>query len=95
MDELTRAKQQYFMLMRLVNNDHQLSFVVSGGKLFALIGRNKKILLCEENNRRWQIGTITEFIELEEFLAKFINNQKTIDDKLTEKIRLALFGHSS
>lgn len=95
MNELARAKQQYFKLMRLVNKDHELSFVVSNDKLFAVIGLHQKVILCESLQRRWVSVKITEFWDLEEFLAKFMNKQKLIDDKLTEKIRLALFGHSS
>lgn len=95
MDELARAKQQYFRLMRLVNKGRELSFVASDDKLFAVIGTNQRVLLCEYKERDWVSVQITEFWELEEFLETFMNNQKTIDDKLTEKIRLALFGHSS
>lgn len=95
MNELARAKQQYFKLMRLVNKGHELSFVVMNDKLFAVISPHQRILLCASKNGNWTAVKITEFWELEEFLEKFMNNKEAVDHKLTEKIRLALFGHSS
>lgn len=91
MDELTLAKQQYFKLMRLVTKGHELSFLVNNDKLFALVGINQRLLLCESTQGEWSAANITEFWELENFM----NTQKTIDNMLTEKIRLALFGYSS
>lgn len=95
MDELARAKQQYFKLMRLVSKNNELHFLVSGEKLFAVIGLKQRVLLCEIERDSWKPGNVTDLFDLEEFLAKFLNHQKIKDDKLTDKIRLALFGHSS
>lgn len=93
MSELARAKQQYFKLMRLVNKNHELTFEVNNDKLFAVIGLNQRILLCEKQ-AHWMAVYATQLFELEDFLAKFMNKQKIINEKLTEQIRLALFGHS-
>lgn len=95
MSELTSAKQQYFQLMRLVTKGHELYFVADSNKVFAVIGVNQRVLLCEKDELRWRSANVTQLIELERFLAGFMNQNKIIEDKLTEKIRLTLFGHSS
>lgn len=95
MNELARVKQQYFKLMRLVSKDNELYFLVNENKLFAIIGVNQRVVLCNEHKRRWVATNTTQFAELEEFLSDFMNQQNKIDNKLTEKIRLALFGQSS
>lgn len=95
MNELARAKQQYFRLMRLVSKDNELYFLVNENKLFAIIGVNQRVVLCNERRQRWVATNTTQFSELEDFLSDFMNQQNSIDSKLTEKIRLALFGHSS
>lgn len=95
MNELARAKQQYFRLMRLVSKDNELYFLVNENKLFAIIGLNQRVVLCSKQKRRWVATSGTQFFELEEFLSDFMNQQSQIDSKLTEKIRLALFGLSS
>ena len=94
MQSLSKAKQQYFKLMRLVNKGYELNFIVEQNKLYSVIGLNQKILLCEKKNY-WESVSATDLYDLEDFLTQFMNNQKIIDDKLTENIRLALFGHSS
>lgn len=95
MDELVRAKQQYFKLLRLVSKDHDLSFIVDKNKFFAVLGTQQRVILCQIRQDRWQSVQMTDFFELEEFLAKFLNDQKIVDDNLTKNIRLTLFGHSS
>lgn len=93
MQDLARAKQQFFKLMRLVKKDYELQFVVDQNKFFAVIGQNQKIALCIMN-RRWEPVNATDLFELEDFLAHFLRSQKNFDEKLTENIRSALFGHA-
>ena len=84
---MNEIKLEYFELIKLLNKTNKtkneitkLSFYVDESnkqhlKLYAALSKDQKILLCEKKNRNKWISTgVTQFSELEKFLAKNSSN---------------------
>lgn len=103
MDSATTIKQEYFELIKKLNQSNKLKnqatapyFYIDSSnlihlKLFAAISDFQKILLCEKINALpWAPTNNTEFADLEEFLSALLNTT-TIKGDLTTFIKSHVF----
>lgn len=90
-------KQDYFKLLRDLNKSNktknentELYFTIEKNKLFAVLSKDQKLLLCTKKGNRWWPSNHRLYPDLEEHLSSFLSEASNIAD-LTSELKLSIF----